>query len=269
MVVAAAYGGRRPRQQPTRLPVMRLDVVVVLLLVFFFIGLYVPGLVSGGSGSGEPRSRSLFHSGGGGRGGGCVSPEDLEQLRGQMAALVERLEAAEGETRAVMEENARLRLDNKVEQSNLKSLTKAKNDEIKRLNAEVEELKKKGGGGEEADAACKKAQQEAAALQKELGEAQRELKRLRAKGGGAAVAVKGAEDAAERPGAPPPPPPQEQQKAEAGDDDDDGKSSSLSRRLISVPEPQPLNTYWEPRIKKLFDLVRAVCMPCRACSPTR
>ncbi len=278
MVVATAYagaGGARRRAQPTRRPVVRLDVVVGLLLLFFLMGLYVPGLVglsssagSGGDGSDGSlrRSLSLFHSSSGGSGGGAMSQEDLEELKGQVAALVGRLDQAEKESKAVMEENARLRLDNRVEQSNLKSLTKAKNDEIKRLKAELDELKKKsaaggGGGGQ----GCEEKGRKVEELQRELGETRSQLKRAREQ----------SEDMKQE---------QEQEQEDevaiakvAGDDDDDDESKvmggvdaveeekpaaapSLNKQPISVPEPQPLNSYWEPRIKGLFELVRA-CLP--------
>jgi formylmethanofuran dehydrogenase subunit A len=47
----------------------------------------------------------------------------------------------------VVTENEKLRLDNKVEQSNLKSMTKSKNDEIRGISQRLRNLEK----GAEAD----------------------------------------------------------------------------------------------------------------------
>lgn len=251
MVVVTAYGGgRRPRQHPTRLPVLRLDVVVGLLLLFFVMGLYVPGLVgiSGGSGG---RTLSLFaHSSSGASrgGGGTASMEEMEEFKIKLAALAGRVEAAERESQVVMAENVRVRLDNQVEQSNLKSMTKAKNDEIKQLTAEAEEVRKR----------AEKAEQE-------LKRAQEEIETLKKNGVAASARAKEA---------PKEPADGKQQQHHhhqttvpsqlAQSDDKKGPPSFLSKQLISVPEPLPLNSHWEPRVKELFDLVR-----CCACMLTR
>ena len=277
-MVAAAYP-RRARGAPSRLPVLRLDVVVVLLLLFFLVGLFVPSFIGSSSSSsssgGGTRTLSLFtHE-------APVSAEEWEELQGEVAALGERLAAAERESKAVMEENARLRLDNTVEQSNLKSLTKAKNEEIKRLTAEVDELKKQqqpkeGGGGDAAE--CQKKRQELEGtvqqLQKQVEEAAAAKAKAAAAGQGKAAAAGDGAGGAVR--------------GKGDDDDDDGQllkefqeeegeeekkggggaasvkgkgkavaSSFLSKQLISVPEPQPLNGHWEPLVKELFELVRA------------
>ena len=289
-MVAAAYPRRGGRGAPSRLPMLRLDVVVVLLLLFFLVGLFVPSLI-GSSSKGEARALSLFTPR-----EAPVSAEEWEDLQEEVSALGERLAAAEKESKAVLEENARLRLDNKVEQSNLKSLTKAKNEEIKRLTAEVEELKKQqpaGGDAGTAAAECQKQKQElegtVQSLQKELEEARAATKRAEeqaakagAGGAGAAGLGKGDDDDDDFGKTLKEEEEEAREMEEKATDGGKGKaaaagassSSFLSKQLISVPEPQPLNGYWEPRVKELFYLVRGdrrrvyVCIRARpSCLP--
>lgn len=289
-----AYPSYRRRHTSAQSPQIRLDLAIILLIIFFSMGLYVPSWV--GMDGDHHLHTALF------QGKNAQNDVDLPALQEKISQLLERLAAAEAETRTVFKENQRLRLDNKVEQSNLKSLTKAKNEEIRRLNKELEHQKKIIDGEAGGDAKMEKKIEE---LKREVRALKEKAARLLVQAAQAArqkaaeskneheaahkadksnnirfkdeedeegealpaKMIKAWEKAQEKARAAADA--KAHQQAEAEDEDQhahvdaaprvnknhDKASSFMTRALIPVPEPEPLSDHWEERIRTLFDLV--------------
>lgn len=250
---------RRPRHTSSssygraaaRLPHLRLDATLVLIGICFTMGVYLSSFVG--------MSRTVDSLGGGG--GALFSKGvDLPALQAQVQTLTTRMTEAETEAALVLEENQKLRLDNKVEQSNLKTLTKAKNEEIRGLKARIEEVEKKvsaggqaqqqGGGGVDKEE-LRKARERAQALEKELNDLHAQLE----------LAMKGKppREPLKKASVPPPPPPPQAPQQQQQQQQQKAKSDKplMTRKTVSIPEPQPFNPYWETRLQELFGLAQS------------
>lgn len=252
---------RRPRSSSSfygraaaRLPHLRMDATLFLLIVCFTMGVYLPGLVgmspridSVGGGSGALFSRSSNSKG-----------VDLHALQAHVQNLMMRITEAEAETALMSEENQKLRLDNKVEQSYLKTMTKAKNDEIRVLKARIKEVEGKMSACEQQQdegtdkEELRKAEVRTESLEKELKGLHTQLE--------LAMKENSHREPVMKASVPPPRAVQEEQQQERQQRRQMRKSSSIkpliTYRTVSVPEPQPLNSYWETRLRKLFSLAQ-------------
>ncbi len=247
-VPGSSYSPQRARPssggyaaRASRLPHLRVDATLFLLVLFFTMGMYFPGLVGFSSPTVDSSGAAFF------KGSGAGAVVDLPALQAQVEGLARRMSAAEAEAAQVLEENQKLRLDNKVEQSNLKTLTKSKNDEIRGLQARIEEAEKKAkGGGSGQD--LQQARERIKTLEQQVAQLKAQPQQPEKKDDPAAAPVE-----------------QKHQQKEAAaavvkfqpNKNTDGHTKPLfTRKTVSVPEPQPLNTYWQQRIHDLFDLAK-------------
>jgi hypothetical protein len=250
------------------LPTLRLDLVVIMLTAFFMLGVYVPPFLAALRGAPQPAGPPSGLGGtvllGVGNNHG-ESLEALDRIRRQVEELRDDLRMVAKENRALSDENEKLRLDNRLQQSNLKSMTKFKNTEIKKLEAKVQELEAKGGdGGKEAGVGAgaeagglvtrreleslRKAKDEVGQkvdqLQQEKGVLMKEITRLN-------EVLRKSEEATPEPSramVPIVPMPMKDEAKGAG-------SLKLPADYSYSAEPLPVNPEFLPTLKRLFELV--------------
>lgn len=246
------YGPRRNYstygRPSARLPHLRLGTMLVLLVVCFFMGMYLPGWMgmapteSLGRGNDGSMSRENF----------AVSTPDLLE---RVQILKARMTDAEKKAAAVLEENQKLRLDNEIEQANLKTLTKAKNEEIRGLQARIDSTeekldatKKQNVDGNEKEE-LHKTRSEIKDMEDQIKSLKKQLELASQKSPSDSTHQHEKAAAGSIPSSK-----KEPKKSEVVDV---VKKPLLTRKTVSVPEPQPLNPLWEARLHALFDLAQS------------